>query len=226
MNAGLRELLLQRTDELLSEFLAVLLCCLELVCDGPELLRVGVLEAYVAHLVIDVVQSKLMSQRHIEHHGLEQLLLPGALGEDGERAHHFESVGYLQHYGPRVGRVLDYQLLVVLGFESGVLGLYGRNPVQGLHQIPQILGKRADIHIFMHSRRFVQIHCCTAFVSKAHLVTYDLRDIVRVGYETLAVVPCLILEGFQSHAPGFFHYTVHTTLLRISEVSIMRKEQK
>ena len=78
----------------------------------------------------------------------------------------------------------------------------------------------------MHSRRFVQIHCGTAVVVEAYLVTDYLCDIVRVGYEALAVVPCLIFEGFQSHPACFFYYTVHTTLLRISEVSITRKEQK
>ena len=103
LDARFRELLLQRPYELQGELLAVLLGSLELVCDSPELLRIGVLEADVAHLVIDVVQSQLMGQRHIEHHSLEQLLLPGTLGKDGERAHHFQPVGNFQHYGPGVG---------------------------------------------------------------------------------------------------------------------------
>ena len=54
-DAFVTEFLLQRFDELGHELLPVALCALELVGDGPVLLRLSISEIDVLHLALDVV---------------------------------------------------------------------------------------------------------------------------------------------------------------------------
>ena len=53
--ALIRELLLERLNELGHQFLPVFLCALELVCDGSVLLWVGVAEENVLHLALYII---------------------------------------------------------------------------------------------------------------------------------------------------------------------------
>ena len=69
-------LLFQRLDELAAEPLAVRGGGSQLVFDGTVLLRLGEFEIYVFELALDIVKSKLVGKRDIEHQSFELLLLP------------------------------------------------------------------------------------------------------------------------------------------------------
>ena len=53
--ALIRELLLERFDELRHQLLPVFLCALELVCDGPVLLRICMTEEDILHLALYII---------------------------------------------------------------------------------------------------------------------------------------------------------------------------
>ena len=76
MYAGPVELAFQRLDELAAEPLAVRGGGSQLVFDGTVLLRLGEFEIYVFELALDIVKSKLVGKRDIEHQSFELLLLP------------------------------------------------------------------------------------------------------------------------------------------------------
>ena len=91
-----RELLLQRLDELCHELLSVSFSAFELVCYGSVLLRICISEIDVFEFALDVVKTELMCQRNIKHHCLKDLSFPGCLWKHFQRSHDFQSVCYLQ----------------------------------------------------------------------------------------------------------------------------------
>ncbi len=101
----------------------------------PVFLGISEPEVNVFQFALDIVQAKLMCQRYIQHKSLKNLPLFRQLREHLEIPHHLESVGNLEHRDPRVCGVLDNQFLVVLGFKTCVLRLYGRNLVQAVHHL-------------------------------------------------------------------------------------------
>ena len=106
-DSGIGEFLLQRFDEFPGKALAVLLGGLQLVGYGPVMLRLSIAEVDVAKFTVDLVKPQLMRNRHVQHHGLQKLLVPGELGEHSKMAHHLQTVGNLDYADPGIGGVLD-----------------------------------------------------------------------------------------------------------------------
>ena len=146
-DARVGEFLLQRLDELLGEFLAVFLGGLQLVGDGPVFDRVGVAEADIVQFVVDIVEAELVGERSVEHKRLEQLLVAGGLREDAQVAHYLEPVGKLDHCNPGVRRILNYQLFVVFGLKTGVLGFDGGDAVQAFNHLYHVFGIWTEIEV-------------------------------------------------------------------------------
>ncbi len=144
MDAVVGKGLLERFDELLGQPLAVPFRGLELIGEGPVLLRLGETEVDVLHLALDVVESELVGQRDVKHQGLKDFPFPGRFREHLQMAHDLQPVGDLEDCHPRVGRVLDDQLLVALGFKTCVLGLDRGDLVQPLDHRVHILRKPAS----------------------------------------------------------------------------------
>ena len=166
-------------------------------------------QADVAELVVDVVEPQLVGEGHVEHHGLKQLLVARALGEHPEAAHHFEPVCNLDDHRARVGGILDYQALVVLGLEPRVLRLYRRNPVETLGQFKHVRRECADIDIPVDSRGLVKVYGGDARLRQAYLVLDDFRHVVGMLDERDPVVACLVLERREGHLPRLCYKIVH-----------------
>ena len=158
----------------------------------------------VAELAVDVVEAQLVRQGHIEHKGLEELLVAGHLREDVQVAHHLEAVRYLDHADPRVGGVLDYQFLVFLRLQARVLGLYRGNLVEAVHHHPHVLGKCADVYVFMAAGGLVEIDSGNARLRQAYFVSDDMGRAVGMLDEGRSVVAGLAFKGCQSYVARFF----------------------
>ena len=204
--AGGRKLLLQRLYELLLQPLAVPFGGFQLVGDGPVLLRLGVAEVDVSQLAVDFIKSQLVREGHIQHQGLQQLLVPGHLGKHRKVAHHLEPVGYLDDAHPGVGRILDDELFVVFSFEARVFRLYGGYLVEPVHHHLHILRETADVYVFMDARRFVQIHSGSARFRQADFVGDDAGRAVGVTYEGRSVIAGLPFECRKGDLPGSLYH--------------------
>ena len=68
-----REFLLEWLDELGHKLLSVSLRALELVCDSPVLLWFSITEVDVLEFALYIVESQLVGERYVQHHGLENL---------------------------------------------------------------------------------------------------------------------------------------------------------
>ena len=150
-----------------------------------------------------------MSQRNVEHQGLELLLFARAFREDREVAHHLQTVGDLDHRHTRVSAVLDYQALVVLGFEPGVLGLDGTDLVEAVHEGKDILGKGGDIGLRVHPRGFVEVDCRDTFFGQAYFVTYYRGHTVGVSDKRFSVVAEILCKRGKSHLACSFDKVFH-----------------
>ena len=208
-DARFGELAFEGAYELGGQLLAVLLGGLELVGDGAVLLGVGVAEVDVPQFGVEVVEAELVGQRHVEHRGLQQLLVARALREHLQVAHDFEPVGYLQNYHAGVTGVLDYQLFIVLGFEPRVLGLDSGDFVESVDYGAHVRGEGADVHVLMDARGFMQIDGRHAFVGQADFVLHYAGDIVGVSDEGGPVVAGLVLERSRGNGACLFHEIVH-----------------
>ena len=208
-DARVGELAFQRLNELGRDLLAILLRGFQFVGNGPVLLGIGIAEPDVAQLVVDVVEAKLVRQRHVEHQCLQQLLVTGGLREHLQAAHHLQPVGDLEHGHAGIGRVLDDEALVILRLQACVLGLDGRDLVEPVHEGPDILREPADIHILMGPRGLVQVHGGNAGVREADFVLHDMRDVVRMADERGPVEAGFVLQRLQRHRAGLFNQSFH-----------------
>ncbi|CCX55094.1 unknown [Bacteroides sp. CAG:1060] len=154
-----------------------------------------------------------MSQRHIQHHGLKQFLLARTLWENLQTAHHFKSIRYLQDSHSRIGGILDDKLLVVLGFKPGILGLYGGNLVQPVHNRPYILRESADIHLLVNPCSLMKIHSRDTGIRKTDFISHYPRHIVRMADKRRSVISGLIFKRLKSDSTCFFYQIVHTIIL-------------
>ena len=135
-----------------------------------------------------------MGQRDVQHQGFQDLAFAAGLGEDLQAPHHLQPVRQFQDGHAGIGRILDDQLLVILGLQARILGLDGGNLVQALHQgadggapVGLLHGKAC------HAAGFVQIDGGDAFLRKADFIGHDPGHGIRVADERRPVVAGILL---------------------------------
>ena len=200
LDAGVGKLPLERLDELLHQTLTVFLRRLQFIGNQAVLLRFRITQIDILHLPLHVVQPKLVGQRNIEHQGFQHLPFAGGLREHRQRTHHLQPVGELEDGHPRILRILDDQLLVVLRFQPGIFRLDGRNLVQPVHHGGNTLVKSEGEHV--HRSRtggFVEKNGRDAFRRQADFIRDNPGDRDGMPDEGRPVIADLPLEGLFGH---------------------------
>ena len=148
-----------------------------------------------------------MGEGNVEKEGLELLAFAGGLGEELQGAHDLKAVGELEYDYARVGGVADYQFLVVVGFQTGVLGLDGGYLVQPVHHREDVAAEEPvgdDAGLGPATRRLVQEHCGDALGTEADLSCRDPGDVLGMLDERGAVAALLAFKCFAGYVVGRF----------------------
>ena len=99
-----------------------------------------------------------MSKRDVEHQSLQNFPFFRKFRKHIQIPHNLKPVCNLQYGDTRVGGILNYELFVILGFETGIFRLYGGDLVETFYH-SQNLGIEAfgfKINLRMLSCGFVK----------------------------------------------------------------------
>ena len=145
-----------------------------------------------------------MRQRNIEHQCLQNLALLRKFRKHLQISHDLQPVRDFQDGHARVGRILDNEFLIVLRFQSRILGLDRGDLVQSVHHLVDFLREIGCLYIIIRvfPQRFMKKNCGCTFCGKTYFIGNNERDIHRVLHERMPVISQIIFQRIRCNGPG------------------------